>query len=103
MSDPIYGAQFNVSVLSTDSVVIPQGTHRHFIAFSNTSSNSITIGFGTLTTGGVGIKIPINTRPIVFHRRDIGGLIDTDIHAISGSGTSNITVIVGYLNQGQVP
>lgn len=96
MIDKIGGHVINASVGVVDSVVMPQGNHRHVLIFSNNSANTIQINFGQPATNSMGVKLTTTVPVFYVTRDDIGGLIDTDIHALAGGAGSPLGIIVGY-------
>jgi hypothetical protein len=94
--DEIFGVQYNFTIGGADTVVVPQGNHREWVIFNNASANSLFYGFGQSTTGFQGLRQGGGGTPIYISRSMIGGLIDTDIHAIASASNSNGTILIGY-------
>lgn len=96
MSKDIIGWVDTNTVGTSDMVVLPAGNRRRYLRFCNgSSSNSLWIMFGQVTGGQFGIHLTnIHTMEEIT-RDQIGGLIDTEIHAVAGAAGTQLTIFVG--------
>lgn len=79
----------------TDTVVIGGNMRRKAIIFGVDGTGTITLNFGRpAIVGGVGFGYQINNQmpPMRFNREDYGEAIKEEVHAVTSSGTTALTI-----------
>lgn len=90
------GSYLSVPITSSDQIVLPQSGHRHCITLSCGGGSLVCyIAWGRSAVSGQDYPIYVYGGQYRFTREELGGLIDADLHAITGT-TATLGITVSY-------
>lgn len=90
------GSYQEVSIGTTDTLLLPQSNHRRVVIISNPTANPLYVAIGKTAVALQSLVIPSGQIAQKFLKEDFGGLIDQDWHALFGTGAGVAAVVVGY-------